>query len=174
MTIIAHLLCWTTVASLLLCWACNHFSTVPFSGPLLIDTDGCRLGKSYTSCSSVDALTDLNSHFNLAFVKLTHLRYFFLLLTDEHFHFLPKSFSFRSVLTQKECVLFTLPACGHNVMPDTMSNPANIFVIFASHLCITLKLCMRYDFNHAGFQSFHLHVFYNYYFLLKCTKMVSY
>ena len=49
----------------------HHCSFLPsFPGPLLIDTDHCRLGKPHKSCSFGDALIQSSSHHNSAVVKL--------------------------------------------------------------------------------------------------------
>ena len=61
-----------------------------FLGPLLIDTDHCRLGTPHKSCSYEDALTRSSSHHNLALIKLAQT---LLLLTHQlggqHVHSLP-------------------------------------------------------------------------------------
>ena len=55
----------------------DHYCS--FLGPLLIDTDHCRLGTSHKSCSFGDILTWSSSHHNVALVKLASI------LTLTHF-----------------------------------------------------------------------------------------
>ncbi|KAK3556042.1 hypothetical protein QTP70_001853 [Hemibagrus guttatus] len=63
-------------------WPPMALSTVhhcSFLGPLLIDTDRCRMGTPYKSCSFGDALIQSSNHHNLALVNRTQI------LTLAHF-----------------------------------------------------------------------------------------